>query len=214
MLSKIFLLHHRDYSFQKRFDYISKRLTEENLNFEIIDLYRPEDIDYENLVSNHLQYTSVYVEQIRGHSYNNFSKKISPQSLSLVLKHIHCWKDQLENNHPYCLILEDDCEIPNYFEKTLNSIMFEVIKEKCDLVMIGSAFDFISPNSLEENKNIYYHPNQKTRCTHAYIISNHCASKMVNGFSNINLPIDFKMNEVIQLESIKVYWYEPGLKQI
>ena len=33
-----------------------------------------------------------------------------------------------------------------------------------------------------------------------------------NGFKNFNLPIDFKMNEVIQLENINVGWVEPGFK--
>jgi hypothetical protein len=36
---------------------------------------------------------------------------------------------------------------------------------------------------------------------------------MLNRFQNFNLPIDFKMNEVIQLETINVWWYEPGIKQ-
>jgi GR25 family glycosyltransferase involved in LPS biosynthesis len=79
--------------------------------------------------------------------------------------------------------------------------------------MLGTAFDLISP-SIDGTSNIYFHINQKTRCTHAYIISNDCAKKMIKGFDNINLPIDFKMNEVIQLEDIEVFWYEPGLKQI
>ena len=54
---------------------------------------------------------------------------------------------------------------------------------------------------------------QKTRCTHAYIISKPCADIMLSAFKNYNLPIDFKMNEIIQLTGLKVFWYEPGLKQ-
>lgn len=213
MLDKVFLLHHRNNSFSKRYDYISKRLNEENIEYQIIDSFSPDEIDYENIVRNYLEFIPMRIDQIGNHSYNNFSKKISSASTSLVLKHMDCWKKQIENNYEYCLILEDDCEIPYSFTEKLNSIMIEVKNHKSNLVMVGTAFDFKSPSNIETDKNIYYHQKQKTRCTHAYIISKDCANKMINGFSNINLPIDFKMNEVIQLENIEVYWYEPGLKQ-
>lgn len=213
MLNKIFLLHHSDQTYKKRYDYVSKRLREENIDFELIDGFAPDEIDYDEIVKNYSDFESVLIEQIKHHSYYNFSKKISPASLSLVLKHLHCWKKQIENNYEYCLIIEDDCEIPFSFGEKLHLIMEEVKNVGCDLVMIGTAFDLISPSIFEDKKNIYYHSLQKTRCTHAYIIKKDCANKMICGFSNINLPIDFKMNEVIQLESIKVYWYEPGLKQ-
>ena len=130
----------------------------------------------------------------------------------MVLKHINCWEKQVQEDYKYCMILEDDCEIPDNFSIKIKEIMEEIEIKNCDLVMLGTAFNLISPGI--DGENIYFHPHQKTRCTHAYIINNDCAKKMIKGFDNINLPIDFKMNEVIQLESIKVFWYEPGLKQI
>jgi hypothetical protein len=65
-----------------------------------------------------------------------------------------------------------------------------------------------------QNEKVFHHPLQKTRCTHCYIISSEAAQKMIEGFGNINLPIDFKMNEVIQINRMKIGWVEPGLKQI
>jgi GR25 family glycosyltransferase involved in LPS biosynthesis len=211
MLSKIYLLHHKDELFKNRYDYITNRLSQENLEFELIDLYKPEEIDYDEMTKNQ-DFIPIFIEQINGNSYFNFSKKISKASLSLILKHLYCWKDQIKNNYDYILVLEDDSEIPDNFSELLDNIVNEMRIKESELVMIGTAFDLKSPNILKDNF-IHFNYLQKTRCTHAYIISKSCSEKMINGFKNYNLPIDFKMNEVIQLEKIKVYWYEPGIKQ-
>ena len=55
--------------------------------------------------------------------------------------------------------------------------------------------------------------NQKTRCTHAYINNIMATKKILKNIYPINLPIDFKLNEIIQIENIKVAWSEPGLNQ-
>ena len=212
-MDKIYLLHHRE--FTERFETISKRLAEESIDYEVIDSYHPKDIDYEELVKNHLHFDKIKIEQIGDFSYNNFSKKISPGSLSLVLKHMEAWKFQIENDYDNILIVEDDCEIPQNFSEYLNSILQEYKDDSaCELLMIGTTPNFISPSFYPNGKSIFYHYLQKTRCTHCYIISKECSQKMLDGFKNINLPIDFKMNEVIQLLKIKVGWVEPGLKQI
>jgi GR25 family glycosyltransferase involved in LPS biosynthesis len=212
MIDKIYLLHHPDVKFKKRFEYISNRLNDEKLQFEVIDSHHPHEIDYDNLMIDYEKTQSLTIEQIKGYSYQNFYKKISKESLSLILKHLECWKHQIEENFEYVLVFEDDCEIPENFSQTLENIMTEIHNKNCELVMIGTAFDFVSPNKIEGEK-IHYHPFQKTRCTHCYIMNKTCAEKMIDGFKNFNLPIDFKMNEIIQYEKIQVYWYEPGLKQ-
>jgi GR25 family glycosyltransferase involved in LPS biosynthesis len=213
MIDKIYLLHHRD--FTERFNIISKRLKEEDTKYEIIDTFSPSEIDYDNLMINYESFTPTLIEHINDSSYYNFSKKISPGSLSLVLKHVQAWKNQLENNYENILVLEDDCEIPLNFNQYIESIINEHKQDnKCELIMVGTCLGFVSPSYLSNGKHIFYHPYQKTRCTHGYIISKKCAQKMIDGFKNFNLPIDFKMNEVIQLENINVGWVEPGLRQI
>jgi GR25 family glycosyltransferase involved in LPS biosynthesis len=212
-MDKIYLLHHKD--FIERFKLISKRLAEENITYDIIDSPHPSEMDYEQLMLGYESFPQIYIEHIKNYSYPNFSKKISPGSLSLILKHIHAWEDQLNNGYEDVLILEDDCEIPENFNQYLEVIMEEYKQDnKCELVMIGTCYDFISPSYTPNSKHVFYHQHQKTRCTHGYIINKKCAQKMINGFKNFNLPIDFKMNEVMQLENISVGWVEPGLKQI
>ena len=207
---KVYLLNHPD--FESRRIKITNRLNEENVDFEIIDKYSPSEIDYEYLTKDHTSYENIIIEQVGRYSYYNRPIKVSPGSLSLVLKHIHCWKNQIRENHENILILEDDCEIPNSFNKILERVLEEKIADNYDMVMLGGFSDFISPNT-EQGKIIHHHPNQKTRCTHAYIINIKSSKIMIEGFSNINNPIDIKMNEVIQINKLKIAWLEPGLKQ-
>lgn len=211
MLDKVYLLSHP--SFITRREYITDKLSVEIVNFEMVENYSPEEIDTESYTKNYEDYLPIIIYQVKHYSYYNKSNKISPSSLSLVLKHIHCWKNQLENDFEYTMIVEDDCEIPNNFKDLLERVLDETKEGNFDIVMLGGFSDFISPN-ISPNRLIHYHPFQKTRCTHCYIINRNAAKIMIDGFVNINNPIDIKMNEVIQLNNLKVAWLEPGLKQI
>ena len=215
---KTYLLHHKD--FVKRFEYISKRLNEENIEYDIIDGYHPNSINYNDLLSGYEKFTPAYIQfgppgLTAYHSYINFSKKISPSSVSLIMKHIHAWKDCIANNYDFSLILEDDAEIPIGFGETLKRILSEFKQGQLngiDMVMIGDGYGWHFP-VINKNKCIHYHPCLKTRCTHAYLINKKFAKVMLDNFAPLNLPIDFKMNEIIQIKSLKIFWFEPGIKQ-
>lgn len=211
MINKTYLLNHPD--FVERREKITNRLKAENIDYGMVDIYPPNEIDYEGMTMNFSQFQPLIIEQVGRYSYYNYPKKISPGSLSLVLKHIHCWKDQLKNNYDISMIIEDDCDIVENFQQLTNQCSLEMIDLDLDLVMLGGFSDFVSPN-FSYGKLIHFHPLQKTRCTHAYLISKNAAKIMIDGFGNINNPIDIKMNEVIQINKLKVGWLEPGLKQI
>jgi GR25 family glycosyltransferase involved in LPS biosynthesis len=212
---KTFLLHHKD--FKERFDLITSNLNKQSIEYRLVDNFHPDDIDYDSLMNGYDVFENITIEQINNHSYVNFSKKISIGSLSLILKHLESWKIQVENDYDKILIIEDDCEIVENFSEFINDILKEldnIHNNNLDLIMIGTSHEFISPNFNNTLQKVFYHPLQKTRCTHCYVITKECAKKMIDGFQRFNLPIDFKMNEVIQLNSLKVGWVEPGLKQI
>jgi GR25 family glycosyltransferase involved in LPS biosynthesis len=211
MVNRIYLLSHPD--FKDRREVITNRLKEENLDFYLVENYSPSEIDHEGLTKNWFEYHQIIIEQVGRYSYRNVPMKISPSSLSLVLKHTHCWSEQVTDKLNYVLILEDDCEIPYGFGNLISDVLEECIEGDYDLVMIGAFSDFISPN-IKEGRNIHFDYKQKTRCTHAYIINESFSKIMLDGFGNINNPIDIKMNEVIQINKAKVAWLEPGLKQI
>jgi GR25 family glycosyltransferase involved in LPS biosynthesis len=210
---EVFVLHHRD--FRNRGEKIFERLDEERVTYQIVDGYSPEEIDYEKYTKDYKNLEDIIVYQLGPLSYRNTSRKISPVDLSLILKHHHSWEYQYKNSIDYALILEDDCEIPQNFSNLVDRIIKEAEVLKLDLVMIGSYPSplFIAPNQ-DPNFIVHYHPLQKTRCTHGYLISKSASKIMVDGFTNINNAIDFKMNEVIQLNNLRVGWLEPGLPQI
>jgi GR25 family glycosyltransferase involved in LPS biosynthesis len=206
---KIYILNHPE--FKKRLEIISSELNNQSIKFEIVDKFSPGDFDYESITNtDYNHHRDILIEQIKGYSYFNNPNKVSPGSISLVLKHMECWKYQILNNYDYILILEDDCEIPNYFNNLLRSIDIEIKNKSFDLIMLGDFLDFKS----ETDDFISYNKLYKTRCTHAYIININSAKIMLDGFKYINNSIDFKMNEVIQINDLKVAWMCPGLKQI
>ena len=209
MIDKIYVLHHKD--FTKRKEFIENRLKEEDIEFEFVENFLPEEIDYEKELENWENFPKIDVMHPYG-VYANFSKKISAGSLSLVLKHLWCFKEQIKHNYENILILEDDANIPPSFKNLLYKIMVEFKESDSEMVMVGTSHHFQSKN-ITPGRIVHDGPNQKTRCTHAYIINISITQKLIDGFNIINLPIDFKLNEIIQLEDIKVAWVEPGITQ-
>jgi GR25 family glycosyltransferase involved in LPS biosynthesis len=209
---KTYLLNHPEFKIRR--DIITNSLIREQINFEIVDDYSPGTFDYDSIVNNadYSIYSNLLISQIKNYSYINNPNKKSKSSISLILKHIECWKRQIDKGDDFILVIEDDCEIPDKFSELVSSIESELSKTYYDIVMIGTFLDF---ESLDKSDNLLkYHTNQKTRCTHAYIISKFASNKMIEGSININNAIDYKMNEIIQLNSLRVAWIEPGLRQI
>lgn len=212
-LDKIYVLNHVD--FHKRREVIENSLKKEGIEYELVQMYHPNDIDYEKELLNWEIFEPVDIVQPHG-IYQNFSKKISMGSLSLVLKHKWCYIDQIKNNYKTVLILEDDALIPDNFNEFLEKNVDEFIEmnknESIGMLMVGTSHNFNVHNTTD-GKYVYYNENQKTRCTHAYILDIDTTKKILPRFNIINLPIDFKLNEIIQVEGIKVAWTQPGLIQ-
>ena len=211
-LDKIYVLNHTDY--YKRRERIENSLKEENIDYELVQRFHPTEIDYDKELIDWEKHEKIDIVQPHG-TYKNFSKKISIGSLSLVLKHLWCFRNQIENGYKNILILEDDVNIPFNFRKYLENNMKEFIELQnlgIGMIMMGTSHNFVARNMT--GKYIHYNEYQKTRCTHAYVLNIDTTKKFLKRFKNINLPIDFKLNEIIQLENIKVAWSEPGLKQL
>ena len=211
-LDKIYVLNHFD--FRERRERIENKLKSENIEYQLVQNYHSSEIDYEKELEGWKKFEDVDIVHPYG-VYRNFSKKISVESLSLVLKHIWCYRDQISNNYQNVLILEDDAQIPNNFKNYLNENMKEYLylleNDDIGMLMVGMSHHFISKK--QNGKCVQYAENQKCRCTHAYIINIETTKKVLNRFSIINLPIDFKLNEIIAIENIKVAWSEPGIIQ-
>jgi GR25 family glycosyltransferase involved in LPS biosynthesis len=197
----------------ERLNNITLTLKRENIDFMIVNRFGPDEIDYDKLTdTNYEIHKGIVIEQTDRYSYYNNPNKVPKHSISLILKHMYCWQKQIELDLDWGVIFEDDSEIPIGFSSILQNVFIELSKNQYDLVMLGTFLDFESPD--KSNNLLKYDYRHKTRCTHAYIISKNACQKMIDGFEFLNNSIDFKMNEVIQLQNLKVAWLEPGLKQI
>ena len=220
---KIYVLNHPEGKGLLRRKYMEESLSRENLEFEFVDGYHPNDFDYEKLIKNwnivnarfvnsHTgsRFEPIYVESTNHAPYITFPTHIGKGSISLVLKHKHCWYDQIFNKYEYVTIFEDDCEIPNNLDDILEECISEMKENQYDLVMLGGLPGMVSPN-FAEGKKVHYHPDQKCRCTHGYILNLDTAKIFLETSGIINNSIDIKLNEIIQIFNLKVAWLEPAL---
>jgi GR25 family glycosyltransferase involved in LPS biosynthesis len=210
-IDKIFVCHHKPLLDRKdRLDIIFKNL---DLDVEWVEKFLPEDIDYNKEIGNPIieKNCDYAIQQNKYIYYENVGKKVTISELSLYLKHKYCYLEQLKNNYENILILEDDVNINFDFIDYINNNMKEFLEKNPDILVLGTAFNFRPV--IFNGKYIHINDNQLTRCTHAQVINRKCIEKILDHLYPVNLPIDFKLNEIIILEKLKVAWSEPGLTQ-
>lgn len=210
-IDKIFVVHHAPLIDRKnRLNDIFEKI---DLEVEWVEKFLPEEIDYNKEVGNPIidKDCGYAIQQNKYIYHENVGKRVSISELSLYLKHKYCYLEQIKHNYENILILEDDVNINSNFIEYMNNNMEEFLEIKPDILVLGTAFNF-RPVKLIGNY-IHLNDNQLTRCTHAQIININCVQKIINHLYPINLPIDFKLNEIIILEQLTVAWSEPGLTQ-
>lgn len=212
-LDKIYVLHHPPMI--HRGERIKMRLLEESIEYELVTNFPPEEIDYEKELEGWNTTPLLEIPHPYG-GYISEPMKISLGSLSLVLKHLWCYRKQIENNYENILILEDDVFIPNNFKQYLINNMIDFLdlqkSEGVSMLMVGISHQRTS-KAFKPGKWAHYGENQKTRCTHAYITNIEATKKIVANFYPINNPIDFRLDSILTIQKIKVAWSEPGLIQ-
>jgi len=214
-VDKIFVIHHKPLVDRKlRLQYIFDQL---DLDVEWVEKYLPEDINYEEEVGNPIieKGPEFAIQQNKYVYYENVGKKITMSELSLYLKHKECLLEQIKHNYENIIVFEDDVNLDlnlvNYLNNNMDEFHKNVENNDANFLMLGTAFGF-RPVSYN-GKFIHYNENQLTRCAHAYVVNINCAHKIVDRLYPINLPWDFKLNEIMILDKLNVYWSEPGLTQ-
>jgi GR25 family glycosyltransferase involved in LPS biosynthesis len=216
-MNKIFVCHHSPLTHRK--EYLINFFSSKNIEVEWVENFSPEEIveTYDEVIGTKdliINPNVPGVQQNQYTLYENAGKRVSIPELSLYLKHQYCFEQQIENEYEKIVILEDDIMLPDNFEEYLNVCCeeFDNYNPKLDCVMLGSCFGFTSPY-IKENRLIHYGENQLTRCTHAMMFSLDATKKIIQNLYPINWPIDFKLNEIIIKENLKVGWTEPSLQQ-
>tara|TARA_Y100000588_G_scaffold387657_1_gene485904 strand:- start:1025 stop:1663 length:639 start_codon:yes stop_codon:yes gene_type:complete len=151
-------------------------------------------------------------------------KKIKLGSISLIRKHIYAMELIQKSNFKYNLVLEDDAILDKDFVSKLTRGLKQ-LPDDYDMLFLGDGCNLhIESSKIKADEFIYkkcreptnWGGNGGTRCTDSILISQKCATKICNLYesikiNNINLPIDWWLNQVIRDLKLEIYWMEPTI---
>ena len=227
MIDKIFVCHHKPLIHRKK--YLQDFFEKNKIDVEWIENFLPKEVEknysefvgIEELNKNPITYNisldryNLFPEWFNHiKKFKNNKRDVSIPELSLYLKQKECFEKHLKHNYNYILILEDDIILPDNFLEYVNRCVseFNIHTPKLDCLVFGTCCGFIS-NNIKEDKLVYYDPTYLTRCAHAIMYSLDASEKIYKNLYPVNWPIDFKLNEIIIQENLKVGWVEPPLQQ-
>lgn len=152
-----------------------------------------------------------------------FHKDLDRFHCAINLSHFFAYKQVLNNDKKYNLIFEDDVILSDNFKEKLGNALNQ-LPDDYDMLFIGDGCNLhIHHSFIKEGQLIYekkYEPKRKrwgqTRCTDSYFVSKKGASKILDYISKIkdgelNLEIDWFLNDVCRNLKLKVYWLEPTI---
>lgn len=216
-IEKIYICHHSPLKERKL--KLNSIIKEFKTDLEWVEKFLPDEIEdsYSRFVNIEKLKINVNLPGIDEYHYvyhKNAGRKVTISEYSLYLKMKYCFEDQIKNQYANIIIFEDDVLLDKNVENYLNICAFEFISHipKLDCLMLGTAFNFKS-KFIKPNNFIHFGKNQLTRCTHAMMFSLNAAKIIHKNLNRVNWPIDYKLNEIIIKESLKVAWAEPGLYQ-
>jgi GR25 family glycosyltransferase involved in LPS biosynthesis len=148
----------------------------------------------------------------------NFTK-ISDSEISLFLHHIECFKNIIEQNHGFALILEDDAILCDNFNLKLQKYIYDLPKD-WDILNIGDGDgnSYVPKHVYNKYKgliNIFRKPPNAHKYTEAYLITNEACKKIIEKFNDnkepINIAIDHYLRDFINCYNLKAFICEPKL---
>jgi GR25 family glycosyltransferase involved in LPS biosynthesis len=138
-------------------------------------------------------------------------RHITPQELSLVVKHYRAYELIVDAGYESALVLEDDVVFCKGFVNYFNSFLESTPKD-WDMIFIGSGAGLRIPKRLlKPNQNAYLKSHPATKCTDSYIITNKAAKILKDTMLPMTLGADFELNYQLYKNDFKVYWWEPPI---
>ena len=192
-LFNIYVIHHP--SLVERKKYLLDKFEKYNLsNIEWVDEIYPKDF-LKNKIS---------------------TSRMDSKNTEVSYRHYVCLEKIINGDQEYGLIFEDDVviELLNDFDVKdfLNMCVKKMKENNIELCFPGITPGIGLPSTFNITDLMYHHPDNATRCAHAYIISQKCAKEFIDNF-NYNVPIDHMYNYIIQNNNIKSYYTYFGLEQ-
>lgn len=139
----------------------------------------------------------------------------SAGELGCALSHFLLWEEIIKQDIDKILILEDDIIIRSEFKDVVNKMEYP---DNFDMIFLGHC----SSGEFDQNRHIYFskdkyklHKTDWIACSHAYIVSNQGAKKLVEYFQKykINEPIDITIgfNFMKEMNLLNCYAIDPTL---
>jgi GR25 family glycosyltransferase involved in LPS biosynthesis len=195
MIDKIFICHWDKLADRK--EELIKVLSEENIfDYEFVCDYDKETWSEEKIKSD---FPKIF-EVVEG-----YGRKLKPSEISLSLKHVKIIREVAEK-YEYALVFEDDVILcDNFVEEFSQS--YNQLPDDWDIAWVGTCCGLHV--STSEGKRVYRV--NGSRCTHAYVISNSGAKKVLSELKYCNTGSDFFFNLLIEKFNLNNYWFEPAL---
>jgi len=157
-----------------------------------------------NLWKNYKQHISEKaIKDLREVIKNKIRKShdyLSEGAVGCYLSHLNCWKRFLREStskDDYCLMLEDDSTIPKNLIKITNNIVNR-IKTEWGIILLGWN---ATAKYLPFNKDLLIPKGFWT--THAYILSNFGARKLLEIHDKIEMPLDVFISK--HIKKVKIF---------
>jgi len=190
LVDKVYVLSVK--TFTERIAHSQKEMAKHDIQFEFVLLYDIPDIDL-NLLS----------------AFE--ADNLSMAQISLILKHIHAWKDAVKNNYKKILIFEDDALLSKKFNQQLKLVMDKAKKlDSGYLIFLGGADGKIPISELASNSILIELP---IATAEGYITDIDACKRRLQWIekNKITLPADHLIKVIDQSTGIKNFWARPAL---
>lgn len=169
----VILLHHSKENIEK---------IQQKLNSLGID-NTPYEITYAHNGHTETHSYQVFDWEIKNSDNSWWNRPILPGEVGCTISHINVWKKIIQNNENNVLVLEEDFNP----KKSISSLEYPFIK--WDFIYLGR--NKIDPSQGESKISKYYVYPSPSYNSHAYIVSNLGARKLLNGgIEKLIIPVD------------------------
>lgn len=191
-VDKIYICHYKKLTARK------KHITEQLHKFGLTDYYFVEE-EFDKDTWN--------MEEVLKEYPNINDTEMLNSTKSLSLKHAWIVQDMHNNGYSSVLVLEDDAVFCDDFVNKFNAYV-EQMPPDWDIGWVGSCFHLKEPEKPGVN---VYRTNRGSRCTHAFCLSKHFATRMADEMRKVTGPPDFYYNHIVEKFDLNNYWFQPPL---
>jgi len=121
-----------------------------------------------------------------------FFRPLSPGEIGCALSHVFIYKEIIERNYDFCLVLEDDIVINNQILKIIDAIKNIVSPSSPEIILLTSLKEFSENDAIFLNVDSFRMvPVIRAGCTHGYMITNAGAHALYDFCYPIRKPADW-----------------------